>query len=65
MENITKQLLLFKQMIEYAIITNGTKGKNDLIRSSEPINLIHDAVKHKFLIEGILHKESLFFSFAH
>ena len=46
MENITKQLLLFKQMIEYAIITNGTKGKNDLIRSSEPINLIHDAVKH-------------------
>lgn len=53
MENITKQLLLFKQMIEYAIITNGTKGKNDLIRSSEPINLIHDAVKHKFLIEGI------------
>lgn len=35
----------FKQLIESAIVQGGTEAKNNLIRSSVPINLIHEAVK--------------------
>lgn len=59
MAYIDEQLKIFKNMIEDAIITGGTKGKESCIRSSALINLIHDAVKHE-LIEHGLREESIF-----
>lgn len=59
MAYIDEQLKLFKEMIEDAIITGGTKGKESCIRSSALINLIHDAVKYE-LIEHGLKKELIF-----
>ena len=53
MAYIDRQLEIFKQMIEDAIITGGTKGKESIIRSSGLINLIHDAVKDALIEEGV------------
>lgn len=50
---IDKQLLKFKNAIESSIVTDGTKGKESMIRSSFLINLIHDAVKHEFIVAGV------------
>lgn len=46
---IDEQLLRFKTLIEDAIQTGGSKGKESMIRSSTLINLIHEAVKHEFI----------------
>ncbi len=53
MKFIDQQLLEFKSRIEDAIITNGPKGKESIIRSSALINLIHDAVKKEFIQAGV------------
>lgn len=53
MAYIDEQLVLFKNMIEWAIIEGGTKGKESMIRSSQLINLIHDAVKFELLRYGV------------
>lgn len=53
MAYIDNQLLIFKNMIEKSIIEGGTKGKESMIRSSQLINLIHDAVKYELLAHGI------------
>ena len=53
MAYIDDQLLIFKNMIEKSIINGGTKGKESMIRSSQLINLIHDAVKYELLNRGI------------
>lgn len=53
MTYIDGQLLTFKQMIENAIINGGSKGKESIIRSSQLINLIHDAVKEDLIQHGI------------
>lgn len=50
---IDDQLLKFKQSIESSIITGGAEGKASMIRSSVPINLIHDAVKYEFIQAGV------------
>ncbi len=42
-----------KADIENAIIANGEAGKNALIRTQEPINLIHNVVKTEFLNAGV------------
>jgi sulfopyruvate decarboxylase TPP-binding subunit len=42
-----------KAGIANAIITNGEAGKNALIRTQEPINLIHNVVKTAFLNAGV------------
>jgi hypothetical protein len=42
-----------KSDIENAIIGNGEKGKNALIRTQKPIKLIHDVVKTTFLNFGV------------
>lgn len=42
-----------KADIENAIIANGEAGKNALIRTQEPINLIHNVVKTQFLNAGV------------
>ena len=54
MAYIDEQLLQFKKMLENAICENGIKGKQSIIRSSTPINLIHDAVKHELIQCGVV-----------
>ena len=50
---IDDQLLQFKYLIENSIITGGAEGKKSLITSSVLINLIHDAVKERFIDAGV------------
>lgn len=50
---IDEKLLRFKTLIEAAIIEGSSKGKESAIRSSVLINLIHDAIKHEFIVRGI------------
>jgi len=42
-----------KADIENAIIANGEAGKNALIRTQEPINLIHNVIKTEFINAGV------------
>ena len=53
MSIIEQQLFLFKRKLETAITSSGMKGKISLIRSSELIELIHDAVKQEFIDYGV------------
>ena len=50
---IDNQLVIFKDMIEDSIISGGVKGKESMIRSSQLINLVHDAVKHELISRGV------------
>lgn len=50
---IDEKLLRFKTLIEDAILAGGSQGKESAIRSSTLINLIHDAVKHEFIVRGV------------
>jgi hypothetical protein len=50
---IQNALNRIKADIENAIIANGEAGKNALIRTQEPINLIHNVVKTEFLNAGV------------
>lgn len=50
---IDEQLITFKEMIEDSIINGGVRGKESMIRSSQLINLIHDAVKYELIQRGI------------
>lgn len=59
MKFIEEQLIEFKQMIEKAIIENGEEGKTSVIRSSDLINLIHDAVKFELIKQGV-NREKVF-----
>jgi hypothetical protein len=43
----------FKHLIESAIIEGGVSAKEAIIRSSKPINNIHDAIKSDFIRNGI------------
>ena len=51
--DINHQLLAFKEILENAIVSGGLKGKESAIRSSAPINLIHDAVKYELIKSGV------------
>lgn len=50
---IDEQLVIFKNLIEDAIVDDGSKGKESIIRSSSLINLIHDAVKSELIDYGV------------
>ena len=43
----------FKELIETSIIEGGIKAKEAMIRSSRPINFIHEAVKAELIRKGI------------
>ena len=43
----------FKELIENSIIEGGIKAKEAIIRSSRPINNIHEAVKADLIRKGI------------
>lgn len=51
--SITQGLSSIKLMIESAIQQGGTSAKNNLIRSSQVINIIHEAVKVELVANGI------------
>ena len=53
MAYIDHQLCEFKAKIESAIVTDGVRGKESMIRSSKLINLIHDAVKYELIQQGV------------
>jgi sfeI restriction endonuclease len=53
MDYIDEQLIKFKNKLEEAILKDGSKGKESIIRSSELINFIHDAVKFELINEGV------------
>lgn len=53
MSFIDDQLLKFKSLIEDSIVSGGVKGKQSMIRSSQLINLIHDAVKYELIQHGV------------
>ena len=53
MAYIDDQLLTFKNMIEDSITTGGVNGKESMIRQSQLINLIHDAVKYELIQHGV------------
>ena len=42
-----------KEMIEQAIRDGGVEGKNNLIRSQQPICMLHDAAKSAFIRNGV------------
>lgn len=56
MSFIENQLVTFKDMFEGAIRASksgGLKAKTSIIRSSKLINLIHEAVKHELILQGV------------
>ena len=53
MAYIDEQLIIFKHMIENAIMTGGAEGKKSCITSSALINLIHEAVKTELIAHGV------------
>lgn len=50
---INDALQQIKSSIENAITTNGTAGKNNLIRTQKPIKLIHEAVKSELIRHSV------------
>lgn len=50
---INEAVCSIKEMIERAILEGGVEGKNNLIRSQQPICLLHDAAKTAFINEGV------------
>lgn len=50
---IDNQLWEYKNLIEKSIKEGGKDGKASMIKSSKPINLIHDAVKYELKKEGV------------
>jgi hypothetical protein len=54
--NLQDALNKIKHSIENAIETGGTEGKNNLIRTSKPIGLLHDVVKSELIKNNISDK---------
>jgi len=50
---IQKAVENFKSLINTSIISGGVAGKQAMIRSSRPINNIHEAVKSELIRNGI------------
>ena len=55
MNNITIEYAVYsiKEMIERAIKEGGVEGKNNLIRTQQPICMLHDAAKSSFIHHGV------------
>ena len=46
-------VIKIKESIESAIQAGGTKAKNNLIRSQQPIKLLHEVVKSELIEHGV------------
>lgn len=53
MENINQAVIRIKQLIENSIKNGGVEAKNNLIRTQQPICLLHDAAKASFIEKGV------------
>lgn len=53
MENINQAVIRIKHLIENSIRTGGVEAKNNLIRTQQPICLLHDAAKASFIDKGV------------
>lgn len=53
MENINQAVIRIKQLIEHSIQTGGIEAKNNLIRTQQPICILHDAAKASFIEKGV------------
>lgn len=51
--NIQTAVNQLKELIDSSIIEGGDEGKNNLIRSQIPINLLHNAAKASFIHNGV------------
>ena len=51
--SIEDAVFSIKEMIERAIREGGVDGKNNLIRSQQPICMLHDAAKSAFISRGV------------
>ena len=51
--SIENAVYSIKEMIERAIKDGGVEGKNNLIRSQQPICMLHDAAKSAFIRNGV------------
>jgi hypothetical protein len=51
--SVEEAVLEIKQLIEQSIISGGVEGKNNLIRTQQPICLLHDAAKSAFINHGV------------
>jgi hypothetical protein len=43
-----------KSSIEEAIVSGGTTAKNNLIRSQQPIKLLHEVAKAELIRQGVI-----------
>lgn len=53
MENINQAVLKIKHLIENSIKEGGIEAKNNLIRSQQPICILHDVAKASFIEKGV------------
>ena len=50
---INDAIASIKEMIEYSILSGGETAKSNLIRSQQPINLLHNVTKSSFINLGV------------
>lgn len=50
---INQAVARIKRLIEDSIVSGGVEGKNNLIRTQEPICLLHDAAKSELISKGV------------
>lgn len=53
MENINQAVIRIKELIESSIKAGGVEAKNNLIRTQQPICILHDAAKASFIENGV------------
>lgn len=53
MENIDQAVMRIKRLIEDSIRVGGVEAKNNLIRTQQPICILHDAAKASFIEKGV------------
>lgn len=53
LESIDQAVCRIKDLIERSIVDGGVEAKNNLIRSQQPISILHDAAKAAFINMGV------------
>ena len=53
LESIGEAVCRIKELIERSIVDGGVEAKNNLIRTQQPICILHDAAKAEFIRRGV------------
>lgn len=53
LESIDEAVCRIKELIERSIVDGGVEAKNNLIRTQQPICILHDAAKASFISQGV------------